>query len=52
VNDLKEVVDLLKKLVKDETGKDFPKIPLNNWKTPATPFSAVGTTPAPSPTAD
>ncbi|MBP9698896.1 MAG: pyruvate, phosphate dikinase, partial [Elusimicrobia bacterium] len=28
VNDLKEVVDLLKKLVKDETGKEFPQDPL------------------------
>jgi pyruvate,orthophosphate dikinase len=28
VNDLKEVVDLLKKLVKDETGKDFPQDPI------------------------
>ncbi len=28
VNDLKEVVDLLKKLVLDETGKEFPQDPL------------------------
>ena len=28
VADLKEVVELLKKLVKDETGKDFPQDPL------------------------
>jgi pyruvate,orthophosphate dikinase len=51
VADLKNVVDLLKKLVKRETGKDFPQDPLSSWRTPATPSSAAGTTPAPSPTA-
>ena len=48
---LKEVIVEYKKLIKKESGKDFPQNPLEQLVQPATPSSAVGTASAPRPIA-
>ena len=48
---LKKIIEEYKKLVKKETGKDFPQNPLEQLSPPATPFSGAGKTSAPRPIA-